>query len=374
MPPLPMITIVPQLPPAVDGVGEYAWKLAQQLENTYAIPSNFLVGHPDWTGDDQTQAIAEAIQARSVAAVSDYLSQLPNHAVIFLHYVPHGYAQKACPFWLVQALEQWRKQHPEAYLLTMFHELYACDWQRPWSSDFYLSPVQRWLTARLAKVSDVCLTSSQIYSDRLTQLSQGKHQAIAVPVFSNIGEPASVRSLEQRQPWLIIFGQRHSKDLIYQKSLALLQVVCESLKIDTIFDIGPSCQSAPSTVGSTPIVQLGKLPVHQISQYLSQALAGFLTYDPRRLGKSGIFAAYCAHGVLPINHRATVPTDGLTAGVQYWVPSLNHPLGDRPNLQMISSQAHAWYQTHTLAQQAHLVFNHLPHPFQGSVANVLHSF
>lgn len=368
-----MITIVPQLPPAVDGVGEYAWKLAQQLENTYAIPPHFLVGCPAWKGDDQMQAITQSIQARSVTGVSHHLLQLSDHAVVFLHYVPHGYAQKACPFWLIQALEQWRKQHPNAYLLTMFHELYACDWQRPWSSDFYLSPVQRWLATRLANVSDACLTSSQIYSDRLTQLSQGKHRAVAIPVFSNVGEPTSVSALEQRQPWLVIFGQRHSKDLIYQKSLALLQAVCESLKIETVFDIGPSSQLAPSTVGSTPIVQLGKLPVHEISQYLSQALAGFLTYDPQRLGKSGIFAAYCAHGLLPINHRATVPIDGLTAGIQYWVPSLNNSLSDQPNLQMIAAQAHAWYQTHTLAQQAHLVFKHLPHPFQGSVANVLHS-
>lgn len=363
----PMITIVPQLPPEIDGVGEYALKLAQELEITYDLSPSFLVGNPNWNGDSQTSAIAHAIQARSMSGLSYHLFRLPINSVIFLHYVPHGYAQKACPFWLIQALEEWRKQHPSAYLLTMFHELYACDWHRPWSSDFYFSPLQRWLAARLARVSDGCLTSSQVYSDRLMKLSQEKHHAVAIPVFSNVGEPSVVSPLALRKRWLVIFGQQHSKDLIYQNSLALLLFVCEHFKIETIFDIGPSSPLAPATIGSTPIVQLGKLPAPEISHYLSQAFAGFLTYDPQRLGKSGIFAAYCAHGLLPINHQATFPTDGLTAGIQYWVPSIASV-----DMQQIASQAHAWYQTHTLAKQAQLVFEHLPQPLQDKVTNVLY--
>jgi hypothetical protein len=79
-------------------------------------------------------------------------------------------------------------------------------------------------------------------------------------------------------------------------------------------------------------------------------MAGFLNYDPRRLGKSGIFAAYCAHGLLPINQRrADHPVDGLVVGLNYWVPTI---ATEHQELSAIAQQAHTWYQSHSLAAQA----------------------
>jgi hypothetical protein len=354
-----MITLVPQLRPVIDGVGDYAFHLAQTLEKIFGIEPNFIVGNPTWRSENAGKVYAHSVKQRSADALLEQLSCFPNGSIVFLHYVPHGYARKACPFWLIQGLEKWRQQNPKSYLLTMFHELYACDWHRPWSTDLWFSPVQRYLAARLAQLSDVCFTSNQHYSERVTYLSAGKHnQPPAIPVFSNVGEPETVLPLSQRKRQLVIFGQRHSKDLIYRKSLSQLEQVCRQLEIETIVDIGPASSLTPAAINNTPVNQLGKLPIPAIGQQLSQALAGFLTYNPDRLGKSGIFAAYCAHGMLPINHRsAKCPVDQLVAGIHYWVPSQRNPPGD---VQEIADQAYIWYQTHTIARQAKLIMECLP--------------
>ena len=353
--PLTLTTLVPRLPPAIDGVGDYATHVAEAMARHYGIATRFVVGDPAWVGSGTE---GQAIPYRSAKALLTYLPNQPGTTVL-LHYVPHGYARKACPFWLVQALRQWRQSTPKAHLLTIFHELYACDWQRPWSSDFWLSPVQRNLAAAVAHLSDGAFTTSQRYAQQLGFLSRSKHHQVpTLPVFSNVGEPATIPSWADRQQRLVIFGQRHSKCRIYRESLPLLEQVCRTLNIQGIWDIGPPSGLGAGSIGGVPIHELGALSVEQISHYLSQARAGFLTYDPNRLSKSGIFAAYCAHGLLPINYRGTFyPVDGLTPGIQYWVPAqASLPV----DFKAIAEAAHCWYQTHTLTKQVMTLHCHLP--------------
>jgi hypothetical protein len=344
-----LVTLVPRLPPAIDGVGDYAFKLASQLREEFGVTTRFIVADPTWHRNDETASWSiAALPERSASAL---VAALADATTVMLHYVPHGYAPKACPRWLVEGLEYWHAKTPNARLTTMFHELYALDWHRPWSSDFYLSPVQQRLAVRVARLSDAALTSTAPYRLRLRQLSGGKHRNVPVlPVFSNVGEVSHEQRLSDRQPRLVIFGQRHSKRLIYEQSGPLLRLVCQTLGIAEIWDIGPTTGIAPSNLGGVPITELGLLSEAEIGDRLTQAMAGFLNYDPRRLGKSGIFAAYCAYGLLPINQRRIVhPVDGLVAGLNYWVPTV---ATEHQELSAIAQQAQTWYQSHSLAAQA----------------------
>lgn len=45
-----IIQIVPQLPPAINGLGDYALNLARQLRQDFAIETHFVVGDHSWTG------------------------------------------------------------------------------------------------------------------------------------------------------------------------------------------------------------------------------------------------------------------------------------------------------------------------------------
>ncbi len=345
-----VLSIVPHLPPTISGVGDYAFHLAQQLHQDFGIKTHFIVGDCNW---QNTGAIAdfstEELSDRAASALQAALLNHPPTRPVLLHYVNYGYAKRGCPWWLIEALEQWKKQTPNAQLVTMFHELIATE--PPWRSGFWLAPIHRELASRVACLSDRCITSAEQYAKILQTLSQQKHVDIpSLPVFSGIAEPQSVLPLSARKKRLVIFGQAGNRRRVYRHSQQVLRQICQRLQIEEILDIGMPTGLELSAIGTVPIVALGKRPTAEISEILSTSIAGFLHYYSGRLAKSTIFAAYCAHGLLPICHRPHPDIDGLQAGQQYW--TLNGGVSSPNSLQAVADSAYAWYQTHQLSTQA----------------------
>ena len=154
---LDVIQIVPRLPPAIDGLGDYAFYLAKQLRNDWEIDSHFIVGNPQWKSEQPIGFPVVTIDERSSASLLEAL-QSPSRSLIssvLLHYVGYGYAKRACPFWLTRGLDQWKRQRPHRRLITVFHEIYA--FGPPWSSSFWTSPFQKLLAKRLAIISELNL-------------------------------------------------------------------------------------------------------------------------------------------------------------------------------------------------------------------------
>lgn len=344
-----ILSIVPHLPPTISGVGDYAFHLAQQLHQDFGIETHFIVGDCNW---QNTGAIAnfpiEKLNDRSAPALQAALLNHPPIPVL-LHYVNYGYAKRGCPWWLIEGLEQWKRQTPETQLVTMFHELIATE--PPWRSGFWLAPIHQHLASRAACLSDRCITSAERYEKMLQTLSKGKHVGIpSLPVFSSIAEPDSIPPLSARKKQLVIFGQAGNRRRVYQHSQPLLRQICERLQIEQILDIGSPTGLELSTINAVPIVALGRQSPEEISEILSTSIAGFLHYYSGRLAKSTIFAAYCAHGLLPICHRPHPDIDGLRAGQQYWTLDLG--VFNSNALQDVADNAYAWYQTHQLSTQA----------------------
>ena len=352
---LPVICLLPRLPPVIDGVGDYALNLARQLREDFNIETRFVVGDPDWVGktDIEGFTISQVVDHSAKALLSLLPSGYQSSTPVLLHYVGYGYAKRGCPVWLVKGLEHWKSRTIDARLVTMFHEVYASG--PPWTSSFWLSPLQRDLAAHLARLSDRCLTSKQLYAELLYKLNPKNCSQIPVlPVFSTVGEPTQVLSLAERSPQLVVFGGRASRIRVYQDSATTLVKVCQSLGIKKILDIGPPTGLNLSLMKEVTILEKGALPVSEISHILSHSLVGFLAYAPDFLAKSTIFAAYCAHGVLPINSdESGRSADGIEAGKYYWTPdTTNIPLRDLTAMQAIADNAYSWYQTHTLKAQA----------------------
>ena len=352
-----IIQIVPRLFPAIDGLGDYALNLARQLHKDFKIATHFIVGDPTWSGSTQLQGFSVSqVTAQCPNNIQSLLLSDRTSAVntVLLHYVGYGYAKRGCPLWLVNGLQRWRSEAKNRRLVTMFHELYA--FGPPWTSSFWLSPTQRNLAARLAKMSDRCLTNLQRYAEILDKFSQGKHAEIpALPVFSNIGESKQVLPLANRHRRLVVFGGRRNRLQVYQRSWTELSYTCRMLEIEEIWDIGPSIDLTLPTIDSVSILTKGECSHTDISSVLSNSLAGFFSYyDPDRLAKSTIFAAYCAHGMLPISPCfSSLPVDGIEPGKQYWIPR-DQPTELNPfkGLQAIADNAYAWYQSHNLSLQA----------------------
>lgn len=360
-----IICIVPRLPPAIDGVGDYALNLARQLRKDFGIETHFLVGDPNWSGATNIESFPiSKVTARSASNLLSLLSS--DISTVLLHYVGYGYAKRGCPVWLVESLERWKSSIVDARLVTMFHEISASG--PIWTSAFWLSSLQRNLAARLVQLSDRALTSKELYAKILYQLSQGKHNHIAaLPVFSNIGEPEQVPPLAKRHRRLVIFGGRSNRLRAYQESLEKLELVCRQLEIEEILDVGPSIGLSLPSVNGVRVIEMGQQSAAQISKIMLNSIAGFLDYNPDFLAKSTIFSAYCAHGLLPVSaHRSTSPIDRIEPGKHYWLPdkqTAEYKSGTE--LQAIADSAYTWYQTHTLPIQTKIFATCLKQQIEG---------
>jgi hypothetical protein len=354
--PIKIIQVVPQLPPSINGLGDYALNLAYQLRQDYEIETHFVVGDRNWQGATTVENFSrEKVEDCSAEALFHLLSTYSDRSAsdstisVLLHYVGYGYAKRGCPVWLVEGLERWRRHIANSQLVTMFHEIYASG-KLPWTSSFWLSNQQKHLAARLAQLSDRCFTNNEYYADLLYNLSQAKQTEIPLlPVFSNIGEPQQVLPLADRPRRLIVFGSPANRTRVYQKSLAELSRTCQVLAIEEIWDIGSTTGLSLSAVERVPVVKMGKLPAEEISHILANSLVGFFDYPDRFLAKSGVFAAYCAHKLLPVSSHHRMQRDGIAAGKHYWVPDrATIGLKELVEMQAIADCAYTWYQSHNL--------------------------
>jgi hypothetical protein len=373
-----IITIVPRLPPAVDGVGDFSTVLAERLHQDFGIQTQFVVADPTWSAaPDSTQWKTWQVSDRSATSLLRSLQQAEQSLrekpgtlpiTLLLHYVGHGYARRGSPIWLVRGLTRWRSAASNRRLVIMFHELYGSG--PIWSSGFWTAPLQKHLTSRLTQLSDRCLTSRTGYADEICQLSQGRQTQVSViPIFSNMGEPSEPPSLQQRQPRLVVFGSAGCRIRVYQRSLHLLAQTCRQLNLTEILDIGPPLNlQLPTAIGdadfAVPIQSLGIQPAEKVSQLLLDSRVGFFDYPVAFLEKSSIFAAYTSHRILPVGvpypgqtlsltssftedkqDDATEPEDLLPYG-------LAHTQLDWQKAQAIADRAYAWYQSHNRAAHA----------------------
>lgn len=359
-----IIQIVPRIFPAIDGVGDYALNLAHKLRELFAIETHFVVGDPAWMGKSEVDgfAISKIAQCHSEELLSTLrnISPVDWTYPIILQYVGCGYAARGCPLWLIRGLELYRTFNRESKLLTMFHETYGSGHpyygsDPPWISAFWLAPIQKNIACRLTILSDRCFTSREGFKQQLENLTSKAIAPISLlPVFSNVGECANPLPLEERKSILIVFGSRLSRIRTYTQFSLQIEQCCQLLQIDKICDIGSETGLNLNRIGRAEVAPLGRKTTAEITDIFSDAKAGILNYHPEYLSKSGVFAAYCAYGMIPTVAfspiRKTIPSDGLIAGKQYLfldrTDCNNNLLGE------IASNAHDWYQTHNLTMQA----------------------
>ncbi len=342
-----LIQLVPTLPPAVSGVGDYATLLARELLARHGVGTRFIVGgDPGWNSPAVVAPFpAAAVSARSTDALRPLLD---GAETVLLHYVPYGYANRGCPFWLVDAVEHWKRAAgPSGRLLLFFHEVYANG--PPWSSAFWAHPFQRWLAARLARAADARrITTSVSRRELLSTLGRRENlPATVAPVFSNMGEPADPPPSAARERQLVVFGSRHVREAVYAHADAL-GAFCARHGIGRVVDVGAPIPGGVRFGSGLEVRETGVLPAAEASALFSQSLAGYFSYPAPYLGKSGTFAAYCAHRMVPVTFAGNVGAeDGLRAGEHYL-----DGLGDAAAFDAVADAAHAWYRAHRLQVHA----------------------
>ena len=349
-PRMELVQIVPALPPAFSGVGDFAMLLARELLARHGVSGRFVVGDPAWNAPAAVAPFpAAAVAARSTAALRaslDALPRAPDDAVL-LHYVGYGYANRGCPFWLVEALERWKRAAaPASRLLVLFHETFASG--PVWSSAFWTRPFQRSLAARLARLADARRITTTVGRGELSgTFRRGETlPATVAPVFSNVGEPAAPPPPVAREQQVVVFGSRPVRAAVYANAGALV-AFCARHGIGRVVDVG---QTLPGGVrlDGLDVREAGPLPAPEASALFARSLAGYFDYPAPYLGKSSIFAAYCAHGMVPVTFPGNRdPAEGLRAGEHYLAGA-----DDPAPFATVASAAHVWYNAHRLEMHA----------------------
>ncbi len=263
-----------------------------------------------------------------------------------LHYVGYGYQRRGCPHALVTGATRW-KDRRGARLITIFHELYALG--PPWRSSFWLSPVQRRLARRLAEASDACITTAPPYAEILRGWVRPR-EIVEAAAFSTVGEPATVRPLAQRRKRLVVFGSAGVRQRAYREAGAFEEVRA-ALAIEEILDIGEPLLSSAMQRASVPVRKLGPLSPTDVGDLLADSVAGVVSYPPALLEKSTIFAAYCAHGLIPLWTWPVGAHRRQPATAPGWNARLPLP-ATQPAWQDIADAGRDWYWNHAVARQA----------------------
>jgi hypothetical protein len=357
----PLIQVVPLRAAEPNGVADYALALARALRAYRSVNSVFLSGTPSGytmpVEDDWRTVCVPRRHAQTLVDTIQLLSSETNARALILHFSGYGYQRRGIPLWLAQGVRIWRSRAGEMPLLTIFHELYATG--RPWHSAFWLSPLQKQIARSILNLSSAAITPTDLYRMRLSQWRDGAAGKItAMPVCSNVGEPGCGLPPCARTATAIVFGLAGVEDRLFGVYRSKVERIISTLGIEKVFDVGPRLSSLPRTLAAAPVISKGVLAQDAVSELLQRARFGFVAYPLEFIGKSGVFAAYAAHGVVPI---VLSEKQGSFDGLQPWqhfVDALRlETCPGAKQLDMIQSNLFTWYTSHSLKVQADFFVN-----------------
>jgi len=341
-----LIQVVPRLQPTRCGVSDHALALASELRTSYGIDSAFVVLNSD-ERCDLPYSVTHCAPHQLLNACVAFSGSQP--AAILVHLSGYGYSADGAPTLLAEGLEK-VKAAGRFRAAVFFHELFATG--MPWKSAFWYSQRQKRAVRRIAEACDLLVTNTRNYVDWLNRETvwQSASPIQYLPVFSHVGEAQQHVPLADRDLVMAVFGLGGTRQNAY-RDLSALGTMLQQLGIQEILDIGPEFE-APGELHGIPVKRMGVLAATEIARQFSRSTFGFLSYPHMPLAKSGVFAGYCAHGVIPVIARHFPgQVDGLEDGVHVLSPR-TATAAQASGLDPCSIAAWRWYSGHRLHDHA----------------------
>ncbi len=325
------MTLVQVCPPGAGGVRDYADCLAHAWASR-GVDSRLVEGE------------REGLQHALAALLRD-----ADRLAVVLHFSGYGYAPRGLCGWLPDVLSAIKAAHPaRVRLVVVFHELFASG--APWRSAFWLSPWQSQAARRLAALADGLWTNTQHHAAWLRDVVGDGRAPSVRPVFSNVGERTDPAPWRGRPPRAVVFGSAGTRRRAFV-ALRSQAAALARLGIREIVEAGDG-GSQSDGMPQLPVRHAGRLSAAELGAELDRSQFALLDYPARYLGKSGVFAAYAAHGCAVVNTFALDDdADALRAGAHY--VNLRAPIPVNPDvLEAMARRLHRWYGGHSLALQS----------------------
>ncbi len=350
----PILQIVSGFKPSIDGMGDFSRLLGKILWEHNRLPSQFLVYRRPPTALDPAEIapnVALYPQDSTPGALRQSLADLlvrQSYDFALVHYGPYAYSPKGTPAAFAAAIGELAGKMP---VLVFFHEIFSKG--MPWQRAFWTQTEQKRTIADLLKLSTASFTSNAGYLNRLQVFNAANRPLSTIPIFSNVGEPQTLRPLHQRARQLVVFGQAQTRSRLYKEYLPALEEICRTLRIETVVDVGSGqSEHLPARMGDAPIRVEGWMDEEQLSALMANSVAGVLGYWADVWEKSGVMAAYLAHALLPILVELEPRSMPKQSVVPYLLPEeLSAAVCEDgalspTRLQVAATTAHRYYQQH----------------------------
>lgn len=341
-----LLQIVPRAPDECGGVGDYARQLARRLRERHGINSIFVSAAP--VNSSRTFGGFELL-----APFRTISKTIAPPAALLLHYVNYGYNPSGVPSRLPTRLQR-LKQAGDARLVTIFHELYAAgSWRQ---SAFWLSPLQKQIARSIAELSNTAIVSNEIQGAQLRRLAP-ETRIVQQPVMSNFGEPsADSEVLAARDPhrWVVCGGTELLERSLrsFTRNAARIPAFCSPRELFVIggterSEVRAHLERLPNIVSHYhPKVQSSTA-----SEILSTCAFAWLDYFHQAdvamatILKSTIFAAFCAHGVIPVfpHNGSPVSLNQDRLSGPFFVTEFENNLPSETERVRVAESLQGWY-------------------------------
>lgn len=290
--------IVPAVPPAFNGLGDYA----RMLHASWPDPK------PEWNvvalnipeGAEAAWPGVRFFEAPSGAGFAEKLLEM-GAPVVALHYVSHGYSPHGIASWLPVELEKWKKASGGT-VVVFFHETLA--FSPPWKKPFWRWPASRATLQKLGSLADGALTSNPLYVWRLRTFARLRIPIQVAPVGPNIpalahAEPHSVEGGVR----VAVFGLPRTRRKTLAKYRPFLEALQNAKRLEGLSLIGASMDEKDREAASfitAPIDVLSDGTEEEVSRALARCHVSLVSTPRPMINKSGVFAAACSHRLIPV--------------------------------------------------------------------------
>ena len=307
-----ILFITNQLPPLVDGVGDYTYNIAKQFANHNHEVYIVCKKNPKININIEGITVLPIVEKWNFNCHKPILKFIKEKGIeiVSLQYVPHGFHPKGLPFPLIKLTNEIKRYNTK--LFTFFHEV--CIDYSGWNIKKSLYSIGiRYIAKRIINNSDYIATSIKHYSERIKRFQKSAN-VTTIRIASNIPHfcynEEDIKQLKQKiapnKEFIILFFGKRDVDCHIQ---AIKELITEGNKIVVL------------SVGNTyfinhdygiPAYKTGLLDINDISQYF-QIADCFCLPENEDCGcsfKSGSLAVGLQYG-LPIITNKGFMTESL---------------------------------------------------------------